>query len=40
MEELNINQGIIVSFEEEEQIKINGKVIKIAPFYKWASNLS
>ncbi|MDD5621554.1 MAG: ATP-binding protein [Actinomycetota bacterium] len=35
MEELELNEGLIITYENEEIIKMNGKSIKIMPAYKW-----
>ena len=35
MEELELNEGLIITYENEEIIKMNGKSIKVIPAYKW-----
>ena len=35
MDKLKIKQGIIITYEQKEEIEINGKKIEIIPSYKW-----
>jgi len=35
----SLNEGLIISFEQEEEITINTKLIKIIPAWKWILNL-
>lgn len=35
MEKLKIKKGIIITHEQEEEIKTNGTIIKVVPAFKW-----
>ncbi len=35
MNKFNINNSILITFEQEKEIKIDWKTIKVIPFYKW-----
>lgn len=35
MEKLNVQQGLILTYNQEEEIKTNKKIIKIKPVWKW-----
>ncbi|MFA5994988.1 MAG: ATP-binding protein [Patescibacteria group bacterium] len=35
MNELHLTQGLVLTYEEEEQIELNGKIIQVKPVYQW-----
>jgi hypothetical protein len=35
MEKLGLNECYLITFEEEKEIKVNDKLIKVLSFYKW-----
>jgi predicted AAA+ superfamily ATPase len=35
MKKFNINEAVLISFEQEDEIKIDWNLIKVIPFYKW-----
>ena len=35
MREFKLKEGIILTYEQEEEIKIDNKLIKILPVWKW-----
>ena len=40
MEEYNLRQGIIITFDDEEEIEIKNKKIIVLPIYKWLLNIT
>lgn len=40
MDELKLNKGLILTKDDEEEIKIGKKIIKILPVYKWLLNVN
>jgi len=38
MSEINLNEGLIITYNEEDFIEINNKTITIKPFYKWIND--
>ncbi len=39
MEETKLNKALILTDDEEETIRIKGKIIMVSPIYKWCANL-
>lgn len=37
---LKLNEGTIITFDQEDEIRINEKIIHIIPGWKWMSQLS
>ena len=35
MNKFKLKEGIILTYEQEEDVKVNGKVIKFLPVWKW-----
>ena len=35
MDELKLNDGLILTYNEEDEIKMNKKVVNVIPVYKW-----
>ncbi len=39
MNSLKLNEGTIITFDQEDKIRINEKIIHIIPGWKWMSQL-
>jgi uncharacterized protein len=35
MNQLKLNEGLILTFNQEDQLKVNGKIIQLIPAWKW-----
>jgi len=35
MKEFKFNQGLILTYKQEDEFKIEGKTIKVLPVWKW-----